>query len=72
MVGMAALPVGKNDHAWTVSANYARNFQAVVVSVFDAAIRNVEGCAPGDLRILCRVDGLVGAVFGSAAAASSP
>src|SRR5208337_4427090 len=67
MIGMAALPVGKNDYARALLANDAGDLDAVGVGVLDAAIGNVEGFAPCDLQNTRCFGGFGGAALGGAA-----
>ena len=42
VIGMPALPVGKNQHARTQFAEHTRNLESIFPGVLDAAIGNVE------------------------------
>ncbi len=50
VVGMAALSVGEDDDAGTQAAQDCGDLEAVLVCVFDAAVGDVEGIAPGDAQ----------------------
>ena len=50
MIGVAALPVGKNDHAWTKAAEDCGDFEAVGQGIFDVAVWKVEGLTVGDVE----------------------
>ena len=63
MIGMAALPVGKNDHPRSCLANYCGQLYAVLPSVLDAAVWKVEGAPPTHAKNLGRVIRFAGAIF---------
>src|SRR5438552_7876882 len=67
MVGVAALPVGKNHHPRPLLTDDARDFQPVLPGVFHASVGNSGGVAPGDLQNLGRGFGFGGALLGGAA-----
>src|SRR6476469_3957641 len=69
VIGMAALPIGKDHDARLLLADDARDFEPVFPSVLDASVGNVERVAPTDFQNLCRGVGLTGAIFSSAAGA---
>src|SRR5579862_7418870 len=64
---MPPLPVGQNHHARASLANHARNFEAILPSVFDASIRNVERSPPNRAKDFCRIRRLTRALFRCAA-----
>src|SRR5271165_3886948 len=66
---MPRLPVRQNQHAWAKLADDARNLEAVVVGVLDAAVRNVEGRTPTDLEDARGFGGLARPVFDCASGA---
>src|SRR5439155_4354257 len=60
VVGVAALPVRKDNDARTQPAKHRSYLQAVLISVLDIAIRKVEGFAVGDIEDACSSRGLCG------------
>ncbi len=69
VVGMAALPVRKDDHLRPGLADRARDLQAVLPGVLHAAVRDVERAAPPDAQDARRLFRLARTVLGSAARA---
>src|ERR1700716_2293980 len=57
VVGMAALPIRKNQQARALLAKHASDFQTILPGVFDAAVRDIERVSPRyfqDAGRLCR------------------
>ncbi len=69
MVGMAALPVGKDDDARAQAAKHGGNLQAVLVGVLDVAVGQVERLAVRNVQDAGCVGGFGGALGGGAAGA---
>jgi hypothetical protein len=65
VVGVAGLPVGKDDDARAEMADDARDSDAVVEGVFDGAVGQGECLAPADAEDAGGFIGFAGAVFGS-------
>src|SRR5262249_50205881 len=63
VVGMASLPVGKNDHARPLFANDTRNFQPIVPGVLHLAVRDVESAAETDLQDAGGIGGFAGTIL---------
>src|SRR5579862_4943535 len=72
MIRMAPLPVGKNQHSWTLLTDYASDFHAVLPRVLHPPVGNVEGMPPSDAKDLRRIGSLASAIFRSAARAHLP
>src|SRR5260370_31882305 len=64
---MTPLPVGKNQHARTLLAEYEDDLQSMLTGIFDAAVGNVESFAPGNVQDARRLRGFSRPVFGGAA-----
>src|SRR5580658_921647 len=64
---MTPLPIGKNQHARTLLANNANHLQAILPSVFNASVGNVESRAPRNFQNARGLGGLAGAVLHGAA-----
>jgi hypothetical protein len=47
---MTPLPVGKNQHPRTLLSKYADDLQTILPDIFDAAVGNIEGVAPGNFQ----------------------
>src|SRR5215831_7409283 len=69
MIGVAALPVGKNHHARPLLANDAGDLDSVGVGILDTPVRNIERLAPRDLQNASSIGGFPGAAFRRAARA---
>jgi hypothetical protein len=64
---MASLPVGKNDDPRPLFANDLRDFQPVLPSVFDAAVRKIERATPRHPQNPRSLGRFAGPIFGRAA-----
>ncbi len=64
---MPSLPVRQNHHTWASLADHARDFEAVLPGIFDAAVGKIERPAPGDAENFCCVCRFARAIFGGAA-----
>ena len=69
MVGVAALPVGKNDDAWTQTAQDSGQLQTIDQRVFHVTVGQVERFAMGNIEDAGGGVGLGLAVGGGAAGA---
>src|SRR5215469_8182441 len=69
VIGMAALPVGKNHHPRLLLANDARDLNSVGVGIFHSTVGNIERLPPCDLENACGVGGFASATFRRAACA---
>ena len=69
MVGVAALPVGKDDDAGTQAAQDGGDLEAVFVGVLDVAVGEIERFAVGDVEDAGCGFGFGGALGGGAAGA---
>src|ERR1700733_4207596 len=69
MVGMPALPVGKNDDAGTQTAQDGSQLQTIDQRVFDVAVGQVERFAMGNIQDAGGFGGFGLAVGGGAAGA---
>ena len=72
MIGMAALPKGKDHHSRSLLADDPRDLQPVLPGVLHASVGDIERVAPGDLQNLGRSLGFGGSLLGSAAGAHFP
>ena len=72
MIRMPSLPVRQNHHLRTCLANHAGDLQAVLPSVLDTAIGNVECPAPFHAQNVRRVRRFARPIFRGAACAHFP
>jgi hypothetical protein len=64
---MATLPVREDQYPRTLFANYARDLQAILPCIFDAAVGNIERVAPGNFQDASRLRRFASAIFSRAA-----
>ncbi len=69
VVGVAALPVGKDDDAGTETAEDGGDLEAVLEGVLDVAVGEVEGFAVGYVEDACGIVGFGFALSGCASRA---
>ena len=50
VIGVASLPIGQNDDAWTQTAENGSDLEAILVFVLDIAVGKVEGFAVSDVE----------------------
>jgi hypothetical protein len=67
VIGVTALPVGKNQHARPLLAENARDFEPILPVVFDTAVGNIKRVAPANFQDARRLRGFAGAFFGGTA-----
>src|SRR4051794_33046497 len=63
VIGVAPLPIGKNQNAGCGLTDDARNLEAILPCVLHPPIGYIEGVAPGDTQNLRSIERFTGSVF---------
>src|SRR5205807_9279969 len=72
VIGMAALPVGKNDNSWALFAYHPCDLHPVLPGIFHAAIGNIESLPEAGLQNPRSFIGFAGSILDRAAGAHFP